>query len=71
MFPGDDLFLALQRCTLCLDKGVLAWREDVIPLVVRDDRLLANIVSSLPHYHPEWRFKSAVDSQQRLANQWI
>lgn len=55
-----------QKCTLCLDKDVLTWRDDTIPLLYEEGRLLANEVqvlqpTPLPPYHLEWRRRSVED----------
>lgn len=34
---------------VCLDKGVLAWRRDAIPLKDEDGRILVNKVQLLHH----------------------
>lgn len=40
-------FLAGQKFTLCLDKGVFEWCGDTIPLLDVDGRLLANNIQLL------------------------
>lgn len=39
--------LAGQKCTLCLNKGVLIWRGDTIPLLDKEGRVFANNVQLL------------------------